>query len=280
MLDTPGFVLRPMNTLDRFAIGALSHPWAAGIIIPAVLLAVAEFGYRLGLRLYRANDVVRRTQIATLQAAILGMFGLLIGFTFSMSVDRDKTRRELVINEANSIRTTYFRASLLPEPQRSAVESLLRDYLDVRIDFQNAEMDEVRIERDEIAAQKIRAAIWKQALASLENKASDSLLIAYINSLNETIDYDTARVNALHSRVPGIVWLLLLLVAGFGVWSAGYGAGAHGTRARFSTIGLPLVTAFVIVIVADIERPYHGLIGMSQQSLLDLREEINPHEPK
>src|SRR5262245_32933779 len=120
-----------MNALDRLVTAAFSHAWLVALVIPAVLLTVTETGFRMGLRLHRANDEVRRKQIATLQAAILGMFGLLLGFTFSMSVDRDKIRRELVIKEANAIRTTQMRASLLPEPQRSTIEALLRDYLDV-----------------------------------------------------------------------------------------------------------------------------------------------------
>ena len=61
------------------------------------------------------------------------------------------------------------------------------------------------------------------------------LTATFINALNETIDLDATRLHALRSRVPGAVWLLLLIVAGAGCFASGYGAGATGERTGFST---------------------------------------------
>jgi hypothetical protein len=75
-----------------------------------VLLAMSEVDYRLGRGLYLANDEPRRSQIGGMQAAVLGMLCLLIGFTFSMGVERFDARRELVATEARAIGATWLRA--------------------------------------------------------------------------------------------------------------------------------------------------------------------------
>lgn len=43
----------------------------------------------------------------------------LLGFTFAMAVARYDARREMVLQEANTIGTTYLRADLLPRDHPS-----------------------------------------------------------------------------------------------------------------------------------------------------------------
>ena len=49
-------------------------------------------------------------------SAVLGLLALLMGFTFSLAVDRFDARRVLVLQEANAIGTAYLRAQLLASP--------------------------------------------------------------------------------------------------------------------------------------------------------------------
>lgn len=62
-------------------------------------------------------------QIGGIQGAVLGLLGLLLGFTFAMAVGRYDTRRGLVLKEANAIGTTYLRASLLPDTHQDPVKT-------------------------------------------------------------------------------------------------------------------------------------------------------------
>ena len=79
--------------------------------------------------------------------------------------------------------------------------------------------------------------------------------------------------------MPGAVWLLLLIVAGAGCFASGYRAGASGERTGFSDAMLPLLIAVVITLIADFDRPRHGLIGISQQPLLDLKQSLQRSQP-
>ena len=65
----------------------------------AVVLAVSEIGWRLGVRAEGRGG----RNLTTLESAMLGLLALMIAFTFSMALSRFEARRDAVLNEANSI---------------------------------------------------------------------------------------------------------------------------------------------------------------------------------
>ena len=256
--------------MDEVFVFVFKSQWLVILITGLLLLTLAEFGYRAGLRLFAAKDEPRKSQIGGIQGAILGMLALLLGFTFSMAVTRYEVRRDLVLQEANSIGTTYLRAALLPDARRIAVENLLRQYVDARLDFYGAGMSPAKLAAAESHTSKLQHELWMQTVAA-SREAPNPITATFITALNDTIDLDESCMNAFRARVPGSVWLLLLVVAGAGCCASGYGAGASGARTGFSIIMLPLLIAVVITIIADFDQPRHGLISVSQQPMLDLK---------
>jgi hypothetical protein len=213
-----------------------------------------------------------------LQGSVLGLLALLLGFTFAMAVQRYDNRRDLVVQEANSIGTTFLRAAFLPEPHRAGVEDLLRKYVDLRLEFYEAGSDAAKIATAEQASAEIQQRLWSHAVAA--GKESPTVLTAsFVTTLNETIDLDATRLAAMRNHVPGSVWLLLLLVAGCGCWATGYAAGAAGKRTAFSQAILPALIAVVITILVDFDATRRGLIGVSQQSLVLLKQGLPPPQP-
>lgn len=259
--------------MDAFLAYIFRTQWLVLFIVGGLLLLVSEIGYRMGVRLFRKQDEARRGQIGGIQGAVLGMLGLLLGFTFAMAVARYEVSRELVLAEANSIGTTYLRASFLPPPHQTAVEELLRRYVDLRLDFYHAGTDKDAVDKAEQGAAQIHRELWKHAVAAAKESPSP-ITATFINSLNETIDLDASRLNAMRTRVPEAVWLLLLLVASVGCHASGYGAGASGVRNMFSGLILPLLITVLITILADLNRPRQGLIGISQQPMSDLQQSL------
>jgi len=249
------------------------NQWTVLAFNVALLMIAAEMGFRLGLRLHQARDEARKGQIGGIQGAVLGLLGLLLGFTFAMAASRYETRRELVVQEANAIGTTYLRAALLPDSQRKQVEDSLRRYVEVRIAFYEAGEDDQRLAVAEQESAVLQKEVWNTAVAA-GKEAPSPLTATFITSLNETIDLDATRVNALRSQVPGAVWLLVMAVATCGCCASGYAAGSSGVRNGFANLVLPILVAIVITLIADLDRPRGGLIGIKQQPLLDLRETI------
>src|SRR4029077_10732029 len=164
-----------------------------------------EFGRRLGMN---ANRKVE-DDISTLEAAMLGLLALIIGFTFAMALSRFDTRRDAVLLEANAIGTTALRALLLPEPHRKAGLKLLRDYVRVRLDITQRTPSLADLEAAIKQSNDIQEALRREAMAI---SAIDQNMVPtglFIQTLNEMIDDQAKRVAALRSRVPNIVLLAL-----------------------------------------------------------------------
>src|SRR4030043_966010 len=97
-----------------------------------VLLVIVEIGFRAKGRTKAGSDSIEKADIALILGGVLTLLALMLGFTFAMSEGRFETRRQLIVEEANAIGTTYLRAKALPEPRSSQIQELLRQYRRLR----------------------------------------------------------------------------------------------------------------------------------------------------
>ena len=81
------------------------------------------------------SDSIEKADIALILGAVMTLLALLLGFTYAMSAGRFEARRQLVIEQANAIGTTYLRAKTLPEPRSSEIQELLRQYTALRVEI-------------------------------------------------------------------------------------------------------------------------------------------------
>jgi hypothetical protein len=264
--------------IEETLAAVFRNQWLVLTIVGLLLLGFAELGFRRGLRLFVTQDERRKAQIGGVQGAILGMLGLILGFTFAMAVARYESRRDLVLQEANSIGTTYLRASLLPEAHKIPVEATLGRYVDARLAFYQSGTDRALLASAESQTAALQRELWAHAVAA-SREAPTPITATFIVSLNETIDLDATRLNALRSHVPGAVWILVLVVAAASCYASGYNAGASGARTSFSNAMLPLLIAVVITLISDFDRPRQGLVGISQQPLLDFKASLSASRP-
>jgi hypothetical protein len=111
----------------------------------ALMLAATEAGFRLGRNSEASIPAETRSQITTVGAALLGILALLLGFTMSMAVSRFEVRKQLVLDEANAIGTSLLRAQLLPAPEGPEIANLLRQYVNVRVQYGTSGDDLARL---------------------------------------------------------------------------------------------------------------------------------------
>lgn len=245
------------------------NQWLFGLFIAVILLALAEAGYRVGLRLYATKDEARRTQISGVQTAVLGLLGLLLGFTFSMSVNRYELRRDMVLKEANAAGTTWLRAGLLPEIERAPARDLLRRYVETRLEYQRVSDDPIQLATGLAQSGEIQRALWEQAERAAK-EAPTSITATYINALNDLIDTDAERIAAHRNRIPTAVWVLLVFVSAVGCLTSAYGSGAQGARSAFTSFLLPFLITVVIIFIFDLMHTHQGVVSIGQEPMLDL----------
>ena len=231
----------------------------------AVILAVSEIGWQLGVRVEGRGG----SNISTLESAMLGLLALIIAFTFSMALSRFEARRDAVLNEANSIGTTALRARLLPEPHRTETLKLLREYVQIRLDIvrSGTSLAEQMAVIDRSNA--LQEALWQQtkAMAAKDNGMVPTGL--FIQTLNEMIDNQGKRLAALRGRVPNIVLLSLFAIAAVAGAFAGYASGLEAKRTRLPVYIMGLLVSGVIFLILDLDRPSSGFITNNQQPMID-----------
>jgi hypothetical protein len=263
--------------MDQLLSRLFNQPGSVGITVTALLLAVAELGYRLGRRSATAGDEAR-TEIDVVQAAVLAMLGLLLGFTFSLGLERYDNRRALVIREATAMRTTWLQASLLPQAHQQPVRGLLAEYVDVRLRGPAALRDPALAAEVRRRTVEIQSKLWEHAEASAR-EARDDITAIFVSTLNDLFEIDAERFQAARSRIPGGVWLILLVVGGVGCSVSGYAAGVRRVRSALVGLLLPLLLSTVILLIVDIADERRGAIGVSQQPLIDLRDSLLSSAP-
>jgi hypothetical protein len=134
------------------------------LVLLVSMTLMIELGYRLGLRSRRDNSDALLSHTGSVQAALLGLLALLLGFTYSQSLSRHEQRSEAVAAEANAIGTAWLRAHLLPISVRETVLQDFRQYQDLRIKAGSVSLVE-RSTRDALIenSQTVSNQLWKYA---------------------------------------------------------------------------------------------------------------------
>jgi hypothetical protein len=236
------------------------------------MLLFVELGFRLGLRVHR--DDRHKGTLGGIQGAILGLLGLLPGFTFAFAAGRFDLRRELVLKEANAIGTTFLRASLLPGQHVEPVRDLLRRYVDLRLEYYPKLIDAGAFDEFMVRSAGIQKELWRHATEA-SREAPTPITATFVTALNETIDTEAERVEARRAQIPATIWGLLLVVAAFGSLTTSYVSGEEGGRSPFSSLVLPGLVAIVLVLIFDLANTHRGFIRTSHQSLVDLQKTIS-----
>jgi hypothetical protein len=120
--------------------------------------------------------------------------------------------------------------------------------------------------------------MWAEAVVAAAERPSP-ITASFISSLNEMIDLEGKRIAAKRNHVPGAVWLLLLCVAGCGLWLVSYQAGTAGRHSILERFIFPVLVAIVIALITDIDTPRGGLISLDERPLLELNESLTGSSP-
>lgn len=245
------------------------HPIMFFISVVALLWMGTVLGGRLRKRRERTLAEESST-FKTLESAVLALLGLLLGFTFSMGVGRYDQRKSLEIAESNDIADAWLRTATLPEPERSAEQVLLRQYVPVRLDFLSAGTSEPLINRSLRASVDLQGQMWHIA-ADFATRQPDPVSAQYLAAVTALGDVTESRTAAFENRIPLIAWGMLLFISFMGSMLVGVGI---GTRSQLLRLVLPIVVASALSLTLDLDSPRSGLIRVHQRSLERVAERV------
>lgn len=232
------------------------------------LLIGQYLGRRDGLKV---TDAVH-ARLTTVEAAIFGLMGLMIAFTFSGAAERYELRRQLVVDEANAIGTSYLRLDLLPASRQAALREAYRRYLEARIARTRLLPDVKASEQQMAIATRLQQEIWEGTIAALA-EAPPHATIVVLPALNEMIDVTTSRAIAALTHTPTLIMVLLTILGLVCSLLAGYDSPVRGTNLiGLHQIAFAVMMTATIYMVFDLDYPRFGVmrIDFADQALIDV----------
>lgn len=247
----------------------------AGLLL-AGMLAALESGRRLGLRRLAKHPDGAKAGLGAVEGAVFGLLGLVVAFTFSGAASRFDSRRQLIAQEANAIGTAYLRLDFLAADDQRPLQVAFRGYLDARLAQTQAEPGSTAAASAEREALRLQGVIWEQAVAAVPRAPLPSAPMLVVPPINEMIDLTTTRSMAARLHPPGVVYLMLFVLAFAGALMAGFGTAENRVRSWLHELGFAAIFAVTVFVIIDLEYPRRGLIRIhaADQVLLDLRAQM------
>jgi hypothetical protein len=211
-----------------------------------------------------------REDLRVIVNAHLTLLALVVGFSFSMAVNRYDQRKNYEEEEANDIGTEYLRAGLLPVADAARLRDLLTQYLDRRLRFYAIHDDQELKQIDDETA-RLQTEMWSnvQRAALLQPTPPVALIVSGMNDFLSGQGYTQA---AWLNRIPAGAWSLMVALAIFSNMLIGYDASRKGLH-LFT--GLPVAVSVAFFLIADIDSPRHGFILVFPQNLISLSQSLH-----
>ena len=246
---------------------SIAFTLALGLFLGLVLCT--ELGYRLGRRWLARNPGGLPSGIGSAEAAIFGLMGLLIAFSFSGAASRFEERKHLVTNEANAIGTAYLRLDLLAPAAQPGLKQHMQQYVDTRLaSFQGRP----GAANDNTA--QLQRTIWQQSQAACRQpEAAASACQLLLPALNEMFDITTTRAMALKNHPPSIIFCMLAVLSLLSALLIGFGMSLNERRSWVHVLLLAVALSMTLYVIIDLEFPRLGLIRVdaADKVLMDLR---------
>ena len=245
------------------------------IVLLIFMLAASEVGRRFGARQAADQKAGHKERTNATLASILATVALLLGFTFTMSVQRFDARSEAAIQEANAIGTAALRSQLLSAAEQSDAQEGLARYIAHRIESVEIDMSHPNARREsDREAKRLQGEIWSIAVAAAEKDANPTRSGLFISALNEMIDTYAARQMTLDKHLPPIVLYLLFVMLIIAHIVLGYAGGIAKSQPKVATLALSVLIILVVFLVFDLDRPRRGFVQVNQAAILELEEFI------
>lgn len=254
------------------------YPYSSVAIAIALffsMLLFNEIGFQLGRFVQKHTDNEVKTLTGSIQASVLGLLALMLGFTFSMSMQRYDGRSMALIEEANAIGTTLLRIRLLPQEYQDDASELIKKYIEQRVAMGKIALSH-HAQRSEYNQHlsSLQDQLWTLAVNATNEDPRAVTTGAFVQSLNALIDTKGKRNALQEMHVPETVLFLLFIVFIASGGIMGYSGGLSGKRVIAPVVLVSLLVTLIVFIIIDLDRPKRGLIQVNQSPLLELQQSM------
>jgi len=164
--------------------------------IAAVLIPIF-IGQYYGIREAKKQSHMHDEAIGFVVTTACGVLAFMLAFAFEIAAHRYDERKEMLIREAENIRTTYMRAGLIPEPFRSETRQHIAEYVHLHVQINS---DPASMNQSIKQAESLLDSIWQYSedLAALNN--SSEIYALYTTGVNDLVESFHKRIKVATSK--------------------------------------------------------------------------------
>ncbi len=214
-----------------------------------------------------------REDFAIVLTASLTLLSLIIGFSFSMAIERYEQRRILEEGEANAIGTEFVRTQLLPPADGERIRAMLARYVGLRIAFYQTR-NKPELQKIDADTAQVQAELWSSVRVPAVTQPNAIIALA-VSGMNDVLNSQGYAQAAWWNRIPTAGWLLMMALAVGCNFMIGYGDRSSDVKKSLLMI-LPLLISIAFVFIADVDSPRSGLILVPPQNLINLSNTLQP----
>jgi len=236
----------------------------------------SRVGNAVGMRQEARINDLGRGHFGGVQAALLGLLALLLGFTLTMADRRFEAREELILEDAVDLGALDLRAGFLPAPRNVEFRQLLREYVE-----QQANATQVKHPREsaEFRAETERAEDLHRRMtaivqAELQNEPSTLVLQPMVAQLGDALAVHRRWTTAMEAQIPPAIFALLFGAALATSGIVGFSGGLAGHRAIVQSVLLAVFVTAIFFVIHDLDTPNHGLSQSEREPLVYLSERL------
>lgn len=205
------------------------------------------------------NDIIgwHLSILGTTYAVILG-FMLYTVWTVYGEADQNVDR------EANAIVDVYRLADGIPEPQGTKLQELARSYADAVV---NRDWPEMAANEELAESTAISTEMWKTVISVKPSSPGEvTAQERALSELSALSEHRLTRSMQSTARLPNVLWGVLLVGGVLTIVAASTFSMDNAKLHALQIFSFSLLVSLSLVAIADIHRPFHGLIHVTDNA--------------
>jgi hypothetical protein len=231
------------------------------VILAVAMLGAWIIGKRMGQRVLQ-NSGTKPTKFDDASAALLG---LLLAFSFGMSIAKHDQRRLAVVADSNAIGDFYTCASLLKEPARTKLQVVIRQYARARLDLARGARPSSDLESALATFGQLHTQMTEIVAQALND--GTPIAVSLTNTLNAVTSNQASRLAAYRDRLPPSILYLLFVCSVVAVLLIGREQGATSNSDIAGMLCFIFLVSLAVYVTLDLNQPESGWIRVSQEPI-------------
>lgn len=245
--------------------------WMMAILVGVLLFTVTELAW-FAARRRQGSSPDAPFDIAL--SPSFTMVALLLGFVFSMALERYDARIQAVLAEADAIRETAIMCGVLPDPTVTSMREKLRSYVEVRIHFASADADPAAREQAAARSLELQNEMVALAVTASRQEPGSGNIPLVLTALNNMISASAQDAGALAQIIPPAVMVMLILQGVIASALMGMRLGLNDHRGTLAGALLAGMFALILGTIIDLDQPQRGFINVGLEPLRAVQRNI------